>query len=189
MRRTPRSASARRARIAARCGVRARSTVGAHRPVVAMSAKVSTGAGVTARAVERERQRCQPRELSALQVPSRVARKITRIRPGGRPGMPPWSADDLRRIVEHTSELAPSRLRPLILECARGKGPINLVRVLQRTKGIHVAARCGASSAAVSAWANGLWRPNTERRRLLFVNYGIPVESWEIEPRRHRRQP
>jgi transcriptional regulator with XRE-family HTH domain len=55
-----------------------------------------------------------------------------------------------------------------------------LIRVLQRTRGRYVAARCQVTPAAVSRWVSGVYTPSARAKKHLAVNYGIPLDAWEI---------
>lgn len=55
-----------------------------------------------------------------------------------------------------------------------------LLSVLQRTTATDVAARCGVYQQRVSEWSNGDRAPSHAARILLFANYGIPYNSWEM---------
>ena len=54
-----------------------------------------------------------------------------------------------------------------------------LLAVLQRTKAIHVAARCGVAKSRVSEWASGRTRPSLRARVRLESNYGIRAQAWD----------
>jgi transcriptional regulator with XRE-family HTH domain len=57
-------------------------------------------------------------------------------------------------------------------------GRARLRAVLQRTRGIYVAARVGVAVSTVSRWASGQRRPTASHRARLHECYGIPLESW-----------
>lgn len=61
---------------------------------------------------------------------------------------------------------------------ARPSGRRLLLAVLQRTRGIYVAARCRVHPSRVSRWVSGEDVPSPKARELLFANYGIPVDAW-----------
>ena len=56
---------------------------------------------------------------------------------------------------------------------------LELIRVLQKTTGRDVAARCRVVPTRVSAWIAGRCKPNPDARRLLESNYGIPADAWD----------
>lgn len=56
---------------------------------------------------------------------------------------------------------------------------LELLRVLQKTTGRDVAARCRVVPSRVSSWVSGRCKPNHAARRLLELNYGIPSDAWD----------
>lgn len=56
---------------------------------------------------------------------------------------------------------------------------LELIRVLQKTTGRDVAARCRVVPSRVSSWITGRCKPNPDARRLLESNYGIPADAWD----------
>lgn len=68
-------------------------------------------------------------------------------------------------------------------------GRAALLRVLQRTRAAFVAARLEVTPRAVYFWAEGHRLPSARAKKLLEVNYGIPLRLWAIERVSTRRRP
>lgn len=56
-----------------------------------------------------------------------------------------------------------------------------LIALLQRTTARDVAARCRVYPQRVTDWASGYRSPNPTARRMLELNYGLPVNAWDKE--------
>lgn len=61
---------------------------------------------------------------------------------------------------------------------------LELIRVLQKTTGRFVAARCRVTPTRVSSWVSGRCKPNAAARELLELNYGIPAAAWDPAPKK-----
>jgi transcriptional regulator with XRE-family HTH domain len=59
------------------------------------------------------------------------------------------------------------------------RGRRSLIAVLQRTSAVYVAARCGVTKQAVSAWQQGFAKPSAAARSMLEANYRISRSSWD----------
>lgn len=65
-----------------------------------------------------------------------------------------------------------------------------LIALLQRTTARDVAARCRVYPQRVADWLSGYRVPNSEARRMLEMNYRIPVCAWDeewVDPPRYIR--
>lgn len=62
------------------------------------------------------------------------------------------------------------------------RGRLLLLAVLQRVGQREVAARCGVSQQAVSAWATGVKRPSVAAKVKLELGYRIARSAWDASP-------
>jgi transcriptional regulator with XRE-family HTH domain len=62
------------------------------------------------------------------------------------------------------------------------RGRRALLRILERTRAYHVAARCRISEATVSRWRSGEKSPGPKARLALRDNYGIDPKEWDESP-------